>query len=394
MDDSILLIILSGILGIITGSLFSLTFFRLEKAWSRSFMTIITGVAPIPGLMVVLKTFEMNQHIKLWCLTVYFILLFLSYIVVLRWLLMKLGKHNSNTGDSFAVRDIDILLGYKNAISDYYLKRREDAEIDVAKLKERDTKLKQLESSVSRRQDLLNEKEAALNQQISERITIKYPVDYSFPLNQEFIHNIPGYALKFQRFSFYASILAEDIGRKYLENELNGDSNGRIASEKLSEFAKGICSYSSTYLFPSEVRTHFRYLHGNKEYRGLATSFDQSGYSHRITPIPKNEVNLISKSGILHRSLLRNFNMDDEFCTRSKHWKNFLTLALTDHLFLNDDAEPLLSMAISIPEIDFNEEMLRFLNFLGFERFIEQVYIQFNRYVNCRKAIDFLSSQP
>lgn len=385
------LVLLSSILGILTGGFLSITFFRLEEVWKRLIYSILIGGAPIPGLQAVLNNFNPNEIISTWCYIAFFLFMMGSFLFVLVYLLSIL---QNTRGDSLEIRPTDILLGYKNTITDYYNRRKQEAEINLQEISKNKDKVSKLEYELRKREQILAENIENFNAQSKDCISISFPEYYPIPITNSFLNAIPNRAKQFQRFAFFSSILAEDIGKKYEANDKARDKDGSIAAIKLREFSRGICTYATQHLFSYDIRTHFRYLHNDNCYHGLATSFDDAGHSHKITPIPVAENNLINHSARINRSLLRNFNTEHDYKSKSKRWSNYLTIAFTDHVFLNDDGIPILSMGISIPDNDSFEEMLRFLNFIGIERIIEQTFLQFNGYVNCNEAIKYLSSQP
>jgi len=315
-----------------------------------------------------------------------------AFIFILRRLLDKLKEFG---GDSLPIRETDILLGYDRIIQDYYELRKKEANINIDNLKEKSEKVNTQAESLALRERNLMQSERKLQDQMADKLVIKLPENQVIPLTNSFINGIPDRSKRFQRFSFYTSILAYEIAIEYEEQHKNkAEKTGELSSEKLIEFSKGLCSYATEYLFADDIRTHIRYLHNNKEYRGLVTSFDEDGHAHKITPIPLKENNLITRSATVGRSLIRNFNTDFDFATGNHRWNNYLTLAFTEHEFLSEEGHPLLSMGVSIDDNENYEGMLQFLNLIGSERIIEQSFLQLAKVINVREAIKFLSLQP
>jgi len=102
-------IVLSTLLGLITGGFISLTFFRLEKIWERFIVSFLIGSSPLPGIYLIFRYFQLTEEVQVWCFVLFFAAMIMSFLFTLINLLKRLKKLE---GESFVIRDVDILLGH------------------------------------------------------------------------------------------------------------------------------------------------------------------------------------------------------------------------------------------------------------------------------------------
>ena len=369
------------LIGSIVGSVSSIFFFRMDDSWKKV-LTIGSSGGGYFGLITILnKFFEISdENLKI----LLFLMFLVGFIVCLLVVFCKLCKLlKSQTGEN-VIRVIDIFLGHKKFIEDYYETRKDEIDkllkySDLIKLKEQ---LENKEKKIKEDRMLLEDFKEKYDEQIKEGISIVLPIDKKVPVTKQFINLFPDYTESYSRF-------VSNINGYTMDFEKEAKSTKDDINVLLKSYFLAICTFVITDLFESnnssKVRTHFRFLDDNNEYVSLVATYGSIIYNKQLTPIPK-EFGLISKSSKIKRSIIRSLNLDCDFETNNyESFEEYMTLTFGN---IRKGNAPFLTMGISVKNKERYKNLMYFLNFCKVENIIQESIDRIGQVCNIINIID------
>jgi len=209
---------------------------------------------------------------------------------------------------------------------------------------------------------------------------IPLPYQQTTEINEKFfVDAMPHFA---KQLYFFANLSIKNIDehRKSYEKHLENTSSISNAG-KLQQFLQFLCREVNSVFFTwGGVRTHFRYLHiDKKQYLKFAAALSgEYDYDYAMTPMPSDEVCMISKA-VEHRTpLIYSINKDWHYGPdpANRVFKDYVTFVLMDHAFLHD-GKYLLSMGISFENPDLHRNLYYILTLSRFDDIIADIVKSF-----------------
>lgn len=385
------------VFGGITGLFVSLLFFRNDIQW-KNFMTMAIGIgadlALLPFSFIVFDITDKKEKMLLG------FSLFLSMLIVFCIMTKVMSILLKDQTGKNVLRMMDLFLGFKNSLNDYYESRKKDVDADIEKslkeLNEREIMLSFIEKENYSKEIELNNLKKIIDSSISEVIAISIPVNKRLAIDKSFIDDCRIYLDDYRKFKNQFLISTDNIINS-LEKDLNDKNKDKNETKKLQfdSFLTSLSQAIVTYLFDdsSNVRVHFRVLVNNEYHKYFIYKKDEVPNYRTMTPIPINERNLITTSFVHRCPITKALNLEYNFDTNKDNpYSNYLSIAfykITKKVkipikYENDILEevPLLSMTISIKDQNKYDRRLNMLLLTRFDREIheklEKMFKKFN----------------
>lgn len=350
-----ILFVLFIIIGLLAGTISGLLFFQSDKAW-KSKMTLTLGGGGFLGVFfTIFKLSNCKENLFVPLLTLSLISLFISFIVTIFLLARSLESQKSR----FKVIFLDILLG-KNYFDDR-IRERKLLEMELG-LNEKEKIIKQSNKYIEKEFNDIRESKKSI-------LTLSLPVGKEIPVDDKLIDTIPIFC---RRLANFTQILREVV--LYAVNKK--DEKNEHPKRTLKGFLHLLCVYASKSLFDSEnIRTHVRILQ-NDVYVGFVCCVGSKKYKENLTQIPVDS-GMIHEAKKCKRSIIKSLNPDKHFQSKHDHiWIDYISFTFDDIRDPITD-NPLLSMAISTKDENYNKPMFLLLNFCKIEQIIQSEFKYF-----------------
>lgn len=382
------IVLLSALVGVVVGALFSALFFQTDSVWKRILIPSIIFSGSIPGIGFIFNLAKIDETLIIYSIFIYLLFAILSFVFIFRHMLHSLKNQNG----LFKIQAIDIFLGYKKLREIYYKNRVDEINKSIIQIEQEKNELQKEKEIIEELRLKVEKDQENILKQINDGLfKIDLPVNKFKVIDQHFIAEMPAFFDKFINYNTNISILTA----QYVADFVDYKNSKKLKRQEVHEdqekdyligYLLALSMYTSNNLFDGySVRVHFRYLDNNNIYKKLVTSFDDKGKQHDLTDIKADCENLITKSGEIKKSILKSINPEFNFSSRRKHiWYDYLTI--TFDKFTNNKNIPTLSMGISIKNEHF-EKTLFFLNYIAIENLISDNLIQLNEKIDINKAL-------
>ena len=373
-----------SICGVIIGGILALAFIKMNPT-SKSFLK---GKVELPIAIITLYPINLYMGITienerfLSCTFWYLLSVLFSFCLVLIITLYFIKTQD----EKIKIRVLDVLLGYKDFIKQYYDSRNQENDIILNRDKAHE-EYNKLCSEVN----VLKEKREKLNNQLSDGISLKLPVNQEMPIDDAFIACVPEYSNSLAE--FYNSLQENTTSfiSLYKEKKEKGEKVDDV--EFLIGFLASICSDINNILFSChtpQVRTHIRVKNGDV-YSKLIAYIGSSKFNESIKDMPY-ENSVISYAFKNKCSIIKSIN-PIYHCegNNDEMWKNYITFTTPN--ILTNDGFPLLSFGISITnEYSYNNR-LYYINMCHIERIISKFVSQVNSVCSMMVLEDFYKNR-
>ncbi len=375
--------VIYGLVGIIIGSVSSIFFFRMDVTWKKIITIGSSGGSYFGSITVLNKFFEINDvNLKIFLFMI-FLIGFAGGILVTFYKLCTLLK---NQDGSNVIRVIDIFLGHKSFIDNYYNTRKDeiDNSLNYEKLVLLKDSVETQKRKLENREILINELEEKYKEQIKDGISIALPVGQYIPVTKQFINLFPDYIESYSRFVSNINGYTVDFEKKVKSKEYD-------VKVLLHSYFLAVCTFAITDLFgvncSNKIRAHFRFLNNDNAYISLVATYGAAIYDRALTPIPIN-VGLISRSSQIQRSIIRSLNLDCDFETANHGvYEDYITMTFGN---IKKDNVPFLTMGIAVKNKERYKNMMYFLNFCKIENIIQESIDRIGQMCN---IIDIINSE-
>lgn len=237
------------IIGIMVGTVTGIFFFRNEKQWVK-YLTFTSGNAGLlAAFWTVLKQFSIPTTEGVSLAITYLASAFFASILTVCGFIYALKKETKNDEIQFKV--IDVLLGYHDAIKQYYQSRKKlvDDKLNVTKLNDRKKALEEEEKLLKASKEHLEVFKAEVESSIKKSLHLNLPIGKPVPLDDQFINALPSFTENIVNFTAQLAIFTDEFKKTF---DLKKDG----ATQVLGYFL-GICNITAVYLFDSnKVRPH------------------------------------------------------------------------------------------------------------------------------------------
>lgn len=369
--------------GVITGLGSALMLLRLDEKWIKA-MSLSGGAAILIGEFVAFSTLlgvtPENTATML-------VSLLLSWIISFSIISIVLLQSFKKQETKYKIQTWEILLGSKKVIDNYYNSKKDEItkqienEYNLESLrrerKDIDCEKAIVEAEKKCLQNLLDSVEDILD----KKHKIDIPIDFKFPIRNEFFELLPRYVQAVSEFNHHASSFTDS----YI-NDLSTISKSTSEHDLLKAYLQGISYYVGLYLFDwRDVRVHFRRLNQNDDtYEKFVAAYKSGGeYQDTLTPIPVKD-GLIALATKTKRSIVYSANRKDAFQTGSTHiWKDYITMVFEK---LHIDEKPVLSLGISVKHQADHRDMLYFLSYIQIEQIIQENLLRIDEQFSIKNA--------
>jgi hypothetical protein len=343
----------------------------MDKTW-KTVLSLSGGGVSIGGVYYFLKLSLNTEPSD--DATLISILIF-TFIVTCIFSFSFLGsklKMENEKNDTYQLRFLDILLGHKKVLDDYYSVRKSlvDTKLNLRTLQDMQTRNEEWEKKNSTFEEQLNQKNEQLNEQIRKGLHITLPLNNPYPIEEAFINELPMYIEYVTNFKVQLTKLTDHhINRFQIDSSLNRSIN---KTDFVLGYYLAICQYIINHLFNANnsraVRSHIRVLKDDY-YHTVAAWMGDIAYTNSMTPIPKNE-GMIFRSNQCRKSLVKSLNPQFHHpSTNDPTWIDYITIPISS-LFMNDCQY--LSIGISVRNREIYRKFLYFLSFIGIELVFEE----------------------
>lgn len=353
--------ILAGytLMGVVLGVVFSLLFVRNDKQWV-SFVTSAGSLGVLfAGYVSMNAFFTPLEGQRGWLLTFY-LLGFLLSAMVFFYVFARVLKTQS---EKITLRALDIILGRSKTLEEYYNDRRQEI-LGNLNAEELIRQKSELDQSVQRNQEILQEIKALENQCVNFEIKIST----KYPVTSRFIHDMPQYVEKWAIFASEASGLTRDFVQRKKENK-------KLGKQELDAYFLGLCVAINKIFFannPQAARSHVRILNRKEAvYRKIISVEGTSAVNKPMTDIPMDQ-GMIFHAFQEKASLIKSYNLKYHYGKVNSQWYDYLTIPLYGiEASVNGCYFPFISFGVAIQSGYHHEEMLVFLHLMKIEKFIQ-----------------------
>lgn len=357
------------IIGGVLGAIFSLLFFRMDEGWKKA-GTFIFGLGSSGGVFVSLNVLcsVSDKDTKNYLMAV----MLISVVVAAAFTFNILCGLLKNQNGANIIRVLDIILGQKDFMENYYITRKKeiDAKLNLEEIEKKNHQLENKERGLLGFEEELKRREKELENQIQRGIFIDLPEKQKIPVTSHFLVEFPEYVEAYSRYISDMRMHTKEFANKLKEGNIS------IGEKKilLEAYFLGICTYTITDIFEgngsNKIRAHFRILDKQNEYIKLVATTGVRASAKELTPIPVKKANMISQSYKNRASMIKSLNIGYHFETNNeKVWNEYLTYTF-DSLLYKD--LPFLSFGVSVKNKEKFENLLYFLNFCKIEYILQE----------------------
>lgn len=349
-----------AMVGIAYGLVFVLLFVRFDNKWKVLLESLFGIGGSGAGLVFLFNLFNItDQNQKFSTVTFFMIGLILSSIISL-FMVCKLIKDKD---DDDILRIRDILLGQKDYINKYYKQREKeiDSKLNISSLEKREKNIRRDEKIVEEKEKFLKGEEDKILNLGNTKLKLILPENKKIVLTNVHLEELPSYAANIFRCVYDMSnithsFLEENEGKKITKIILNSYLISMLAC-----IQKDIFNSNS-----NDVRLHFRYYNANtREYDALVAVIGLKVSTSHITPIPIDEDNMISRSSICKRALIKSINPQHNYISNNyTAWKDYITYTFYN---LKYGDIPFLSFGISVKNSERYKSTFYFMNYFMIE---------------------------
>ena len=361
-------VIIYIIIGAIVGLVCSILFFRMDQGWKKV-LTVLFGTTSSGGLFIALNKLcsVESGNLRNFLLAIMLISVVVSALVTF----IKLCSLLKNQDGANIIRVLDIILGQKDFMQNYYTtrKREIDRKLNLDEINQKNHQLTSRESGLRIYEEELNQRKANIEDQIKQGVFLNLPERQKIPLTNRFLNEFPEYVELYAKYISDMRMHTQDFVCRLKESENNEEKK-----LLLDAFFLGICTFTIVDLFQengtNKIRVHFRKLDDNEEYVKLVATTGSNASNKDLTPIPIDRANMINQSYRNRASMIKSLNIQYHFETANEQvWNEYLTYTFGD-LFYND--HPFLSFGISVKNKARFEDLFYFLNFCKIEYILQE----------------------
>lgn len=356
------------ILGCIFGVIGCILLCQMDEKWKALFLF---GQGSFIAILIgVYNALEISQsNIRLVdLLAVSLPVMFASAIVTFLLFGKSLDFKNDEDG-KIKLRLVDLLIGRKETINEYYKNIQNDIELNRNTLLKKQEELAQKEKSIIEQEIFLKECKEKITNQVKDKTNISLPINRIIPIDNTSLKRLPEYVENLLEFSSQLQAFTNQFLRE--------STNSTDEVYRLKAYFLGLCQITSVYLFDSnrDIRTHVRYLSNNGMYESVIACH---GYNPLYKPLTSIESDkwMIFEAGKLRRSLVKSLNRKCHRDSKNDHiWENYITMVF-DKLY--KDNKPYISIGISVKNSKKYNEYLYFLNYCKIENIIQEYLLKVN----------------
>lgn len=352
------------LLGFFVGVILCLVFFQMDNQW-KSLISVSSSGGFIALFPFITTLLNISGQVPLF---ITYIASIMFAAVVSFYVLSSRLKNQEDT--KYKLRSMDIILGRKNTIDEYYANRQKDIdrELNIDKLEQKSAELEYKEKKIIEKEKAIEEQLECAKQVVATGTFIELPLNNNIPIDNSFLNTLPEFTYNLMRFTQEINKLTE----QFLEK-----SSSKEDFKFLHGYLFAICTYTSIYLFDSNsnVRTHFRFLNKDDQYVKLASSLGKTPLSEPLTPILSDK-GMIFQAGKIKRSIIKSLNLEYHVKATNDHiWEDYMTVVF-DKFYYN--GKPLISMGISVKNKEHYKRNMYFLNHCKIESIIQDTLLKFN----------------
>ena len=374
---------LIGLFSIIGGVLGALTAYLLvtfDQKWYK-FLTAVIGVGGPSSFMIWLQNYYgANNRIDRQQSTFFFFVFFIIAFVIVFIILVRLIKIDKVDGSDEVgvIRTIDIILGRKDYIEEYYKarKRQIDDKLNIPALEDREKEITVKEKELDDQEKYLTGELLKLRNQSKRKLKFQLPNNKLVVLDEKFLREIPSYLDGFSQCinSIKTFTVAEITEIK--------DKGKTIGRKEIQSFLMNIALSVLACVFgnSSQVRVHFRVYDPDEDDYKLFVGFEGEKFVKTMTAIPYVD-SMIEKSDECHRAIIKSINSMATKYNGNNHniWEDYMTYAFYNIRFHD---RPILSFGISVKSKDRYRDLLYFLNYAKFEDYLRSNINEYNQYTS------------
>ncbi len=352
--------------GIFLGLLIGLFFFRADKAWVK-LTSFSGGQAAFIGLFLTYyELFGITENNKLNLFTVYFVTALVTSILTVLIFAKQLKKQEG----PFQLSMLDILLGYQQAIKNYYHYREKqiDQDLNIDSLNKLKARLESKESQLNKKEHLLTSQQQQIDSLLQTKPHLVIPINHKIVIDLHFLKMLPEYLFSITEFYHQLHSFTKDFCKDMPQRKCKNSSESILKT-----YLSGVCLYIGECLFKWRgVRVHIR-LHCNSReihYKWMAF-YEYSEYKDEMSDI-SDKKGMIFNSARAKRSLVKSANLSlHESAGNDQLWEDYITLTFNRYIELT---YPLISIGISVKNEESHREMLYFLSYLKIEEVIQNAF--------------------
>ncbi|WP_418791509.1 hypothetical protein [Phosphitispora sp. TUW77] len=367
--------ILFMMLGAVFGLVFCILLFQMDSQWKWIF-SIGGGGGFIASFHSIMNTLKITQN-RLPLFVCYVFSMIVCGIAIFLFLCWRLNKQDFQ----YKLRPMDIILGRKNTLEEYYASRRNeiDKQLNIYELEAKRLELEAKEKAILDKERFIEEQMERAKEVAATGTYIELPYNKTVSIDNSFLNVLPEFTFNLANYVKELNKLTEQFLDKY---------PGRREEDfaYLKGYLLAICNYTSLYLFDSNtnVRTHFRYLDEDNNYVKLVASVGSSPVNQPLTPICSSK-GMIHEAGRMKRSVIKSLNADFHITACNDHiWEDYITVVF-DNFYVN--TQPVITMGISVKNKEHYRRNLYFLNHCKIEMIIQENLLKMHEKCNILDCI-------
>lgn len=370
-------IICYSIIGLVTGSIFSLLFINFDSSWKK-IVSSLFSFGGVGGFIVAADYFFeiKSQSMKFWTASFLYIMFIASFVLMMS--IMCILIKDKDDADILRIRDI--LLGQKSYIDKYYEKREREIDtiLGIPILEQREREIEIKEKALVEREEFLDAEQKKIDSLGKRRVTISLPEKRNIVVTKEFMKSIPSYIGDFSK-------CINDIKNNTdLFIKVDIEKNNL---HKLKTYLLSIAIYISQHMFGgnNDIRVHFRYYNENTEkFEKLVSVIGINVDSKKMTSIPY-EGSMIKKSYECKRALIKSINSEYDYQSNNyTKWQDYMTFSFYN---LQRNNLPYLTFGISIKNASRYKELFYFLGFVGLDMYLNDFIENIDQKVGFEKIL-------
>lgn len=351
--------------GIAFGLLFVLLFVRFDDKWKVLLESLFGIGGSGGGLVFLFKIFKITDQNQQFSTTTFFMIGLIVSSITFLFIMCNIIKDKD---DADILRIRDILLGQKEYINKYYKQREKeiDSKLNISLLEQREKEIRKKEKAIKDKETFLENEENKLNTLGKKKLKLFLPENNNIILTNVHLEELPSYANNIFR-CIYDML---NITHSFLEENQENREN-KITKIVLNSYLISILTCIQKDIFNSssnsnDVRLHFRYYNPEtRSYDALVAVIGSKVSTSRITSIPIDEDNMISRSSICKRALIKSINPQHNYISNNyTAWKDYITYTFYN---LKYKDTPFLSFGISVKNSVRYASTFYFMNYFMFE---------------------------
>lgn len=327
---------------------------------AKLFFEILLGLGGNAGAIFILyKKFNITDTtVNLLSVAACLFSFIISTIIFITIFAYLIKDKENDTNQIIRLRDI--IVGQTVWIKEFRDKRMKeiDDNLSYEKLKQRESLIKCQENEIEIKKKVLAEEIENFNKIKAKKVCMILPENHRTIISKEFIELMPSYFKDIVR----CIIEINALEKEYLENTTDFDMGW------LKSYLFAIATSISSNIFNNnsgDIRIHFRYYDKTKNgYDKLIAIKGNQVVTQKMTFIPYQEDNMITKSYESKRALIKSINSSHDYKSDNNAiWKEYLTY--TFHSVKSDNI-PYLSFGISLKNETRYKNMFYYLNYINF----------------------------